>query len=183
MTKITKLKTSLEFTKNIKTTGAFRQTSKKVEQEITRYVSKDTEQHIVEFGTGHGNITKQILAKMHKNSKLYTFEVNEEFCDLVSAQMPDPRLHVINAGAETLTDHVSEPIDVVISSIPLTLFPKELAKEILATAYDQLKSKGTMSQILYTKLHKKKFEEAFDDLYIRRIFNVPMEYIHHGSKK
>jgi phospholipid N-methyltransferase len=183
MAKITKFKTSLEFTKNIKTTGAFRQTSKKVEQEITKYVSKERKQVIVEFGTGHGNITKQILDKMHPDSKLYTFEVNQEFCELVSAEIKDTRLHVINAGAETLIDHVVEPIDIVISSIPITLLPRELAKRILSTTYEHMTPKGTMSQILYTKLHKKKFEAVFDDLSIKRIFNVPMEYVHHGMKK
>lgn len=178
-----KLKTSFAFAKNIKTTGAFRQTSEKVEKEICRYIDINVPQVIVELGTGHGNITKEILQRMNSSSLLYTFEVNEEFCAFVSSTIDDPRLHVINAGAERLMDYVDAPIDVVISSIPLTLFSKELIIDILNTVYKQLHINGSMSQILYSKLHKKKFEAIFDDVHVARIINIPMEYVHHCFKR
>ena len=50
------IKTSLEFTKNILVTGAFKETSRRVEMEITSKLPKKENQIIVEFGMGHGNI-------------------------------------------------------------------------------------------------------------------------------
>lgn len=176
------LKTSIEFAKNIRTTGAFRQSSKKVENEITKYVDPNRKQVIVEFGTGHGNITQRILERLHPESQLYSFEVNPEFVAHVREMIDDDRLTIVNAGAETIAEHVDGAVDSVISSLPLTLFSKEDTERLLRLVYDQLVPGGHMSQLLYSSIHKKKFVKAFDHLYIKRFINVPMEYIHHGSK-
>ena len=59
-------------------TGAISETSRKVELEICRYITKDKDVVVVEFGMGHGNITKEILNNISQNSILYAFEVKEE---------------------------------------------------------------------------------------------------------
>jgi len=60
-------KTFLNFTKNLKTTGAVYKTNKKVEQEVCSKID-NTSKVVIEFGTGYGNITQEILKRMPKDS-------------------------------------------------------------------------------------------------------------------
>jgi len=105
-----KLKTTLEFTKNLFTTGAFSETSREVEIEICRHISDKPNQVIVEYGMGHGNLTREILNKIAPTSKVY-------------------------------------------------------------------------SQVLYTKFNFKKFLKVYDNCELKKLKNIPTEYIYHCQKK
>lgn len=120
-----KIKTSIEFSKNLFVTGAITETSRKVEVEICRNIPTDRDVVIIEFGMGHGNITKAILNKISPNSKLYAFEVKQEFCKYVRHSIQDERLEIINDGAENIKNHINQKIDSVISSIPFSFFQKK----------------------------------------------------------
>jgi phospholipid N-methyltransferase len=178
-----KLKTTIEFTKNLFVTGAFTETSRKVELEICRCIPKDKDVIVVEFGMGHGNITKEILNTISPNSKLYAFEVKEEFCDHVRTSIQDDRLVIINDGAENMKNHVNQKIDSVIASIPFSFFSKEKGMGIIQDAYDSLSNEAYYSQVLYTKFNFKKFKKIFDNCEIMKLPNFPTEYIYHCQKQ
>ena len=178
-----KIKTSIEFSKNLFVTGAITETSQKVEVEICKNIPTDRDVIIVEFGMGHGNITKAILNKISPNSKLYAFEVNQEFCDHVRQSIQDDRLEIINNGAENLKDHINQKIDGVISSIPFSFFSKEKGINIIQDAYDSMTNEAYYSQVLYTKHNFKKFQKIFDDCEIKKFHGIPTEYIYHCQKK
>ncbi len=173
-----KLKTAIEYTKNILTTGAISETSPKTEEEISSMVGKDS-QVVVELGMGHGNITKAILARLPKTGKLYAFEVNPKFCTVVKETIQDLRLHVINDSAENIAQHVSEEVDNIVSSLPLTIISKEVQHNILSAGKQQLKSTGTYSQILYNKNKSKKFAEYYSSIDIKRIVAFPLQFVYH----
>ena len=177
-----KLKTAIHLAKNIRTTGALYQTSKKVEREIGAKLTDKDNQIFVEFGLGHGNITEAVLSRIAPTSKLYSFEVNKEFCEFVTKNLKDDRLIIINDGAQNIAKHIHQPVDGIVSSIPITIFDKELQDSVFKAAYSSLKSGAHYSQILYTK-RSKLFEPHFDEVNITRLFNIPMEYIHHCKKK
>lgn len=179
---MSKLKTAIAFSKNLLTTGALFQTSSKVEQAITSKVSSSEPQLIVEFGMGHGNITAEILKKMHPSSKLYTFEINEEFCELVKEKIKDDRLTIINAGAEEIATSIEGKADIIVSSIPLTIFPKEKTAQILNLSYEHLESGAFFSQIQYSRVLKKKFEHHFDQMDVDQVSKIPPEFIYHCKK-
>ena len=178
-----KIKTSIEFTRNLLVTGAITETSRKVEVEICKYLPTDRDVVVVEFGVGHGNITKAILNKISPNSKLYAFEVNEEFCDHVRKTIQDDRLVIVNDGAENLRDQVNEKIDNVISSIPFSFFSREKGMSIIQNAYDSMSDEAYYSQVLYTKFNFKKFQMIFDDCELKKFYGIPTEYIYHCQKK
>ena len=173
--------TAVNLAKNIKTTDALYQTSKKVEKEIGINLSDQPGKVFVEFGLGHGNITQRTLSRIHKTSKLYSFEINKDFCDHVSKHLSDDRLSIINDGAENIASHLKGQVDGIISSIPITMFPIELQNEILEAAYKTLKLATYFSQILYSK-KLKLFNALFDEVSITRLVNLPMEYVHHCKK-
>lgn len=177
-----KIKTSIEFSRNLFVTGAITETSRKVEVEICKNIPTDRDVVIVEFGMGHGNITKEILKKISPNSKLYAFEVNQEFCDHVRKLIPDDRLEIINDGAENMKNHINQKIDSVISSIPFSFFSKEKGISIIQNAYDSMTNEAYYSQVLYTKHHFKKFHLIFDDCELKKFHGIPTEYIYHCQK-
>lgn len=180
---MSKLKTALAFSKNVLTTGALFQTSTKVEQAITSEVPTQENQVVVEYGMGHGNITAEILKKLHPTSKLYSFEINEEFCAQVKEEIKDDRLIIINAGAEDIVEQVAEEVDAIVSSIPFTLFSKEKVSQILSQSYDKMKEGSFLSQVQYSKVMRKNFESHFDELTINQVSKIPPEIIYHCLKK
>ena len=176
------LKTAFAFSKTLFTTGALYETSRNVEKEICTNLPEGDAKVVVEYGMGHGNITKEILKNLSPNSKLYAFEVNKEFCKHVANEIDDPRLVIVNDGAENLRNHVEGPIHGFVSSIPFTFFSKKMANTILKGSYDALEDGYYFCQILYSKMHYKKFNAYFGNIYLRRFFGLPMEYIYHCQK-
>ncbi|MCP9200875.1 hypothetical protein MKO06_13220 [Gramella sp. GC03-9] len=177
-----KLKTSIQFSKNLFVTGAIKETSRRVESEICRYIPKEKDVVVVEFGMGHGNITKAILTNLSPNSRLYSFEVNGDFCEHVRQSITDPRLVIINDGAENLSKHLDIKIDSVISSIPFSFFSREMGLGIIQDDYTALNDECFYSQVLYTKFNFRKFQMVFDVCEIERFSGLPTEYIYHCKK-
>ncbi len=182
MKKNNKLNTAIQFTKNILTTGAIAETSREVEVEITKKIPSEGAKIIVEFGMGHGNITKEILEQMSPDSKLYSFEVKKEFCEHVKNEIKDERLIIVNDGAENISKHVDGKVDAIVSSIPFTFFSKEKSELILGDTYKALAKDHFFSQILYSKIHTKKLENFFDKCTIVKTSNFPAGFVYHCEK-
>jgi len=177
-----KLATSIQYIKNILTTGAVGQTSREVELEICSHLPVGANKVIVEYGMGLGNITLEVLNTISPTSKLYAFEVNKDFCEKARKTIDDERLIIINSGAETLLDHIHEPIDGFISSIPFSFFSKEVSDQIIQSSYDVLREGAYFSQVLLTKFNFKKFTKVFDKCEMIRLGNIPVEFIYHCRK-
>lgn len=175
------IKTAISFTANLKTTGALFQTSVRAENEVSKNIFTDKKQIILEFGAGHGNITKAILRKMHKDSVLYSFEINSDFCKVLS-QIKDKRLVIVNDTAQNFDHHLSFQVDRIISSIPLTLIEKPIVLSILQKSQDRLKQGGCMSQIVYSTFHLNKFREYFKSVNYKFILGFPIEFVYHSEK-
>lgn len=178
-----KLSASFKYITNILTTGAVGQTSRDVELEICAHLPRDENRVIVEYGMGLGNITVEVLNTISPSSRLYAFEVNKEFCEIARHQIRDERLIIINAGAETMKHHVHDPVDGFISSIPFSFFSKEISEQIIQSSYDALRPGQYFSQVLLTKFNFKKFTKVFDDCEMKRLGNIPVEFIYHCKKE
>ena len=179
---IKKLKTSIEFTKYLFVTGAITETSKRVEKEICKFIPNGNNKIVVEFGMGHGNITKEILKTISSNSKLYSFEVNKKFCEYVKSEINDDRLIIINDGAENIYKYFDSNVDSIISSIPFSFFSKEKCDAILNNSYLVLSNRSYYSQVLYTRFNFKKFLPVFDNCQLFKFSYLPTEYIYHCQK-
>ena len=176
------LKTFINFTKNLKTTGAVYKTNKKVENDLCSKINEDCKV-VVEYGTGYGNITQEILKRLPADGKLYTFEVNEEFVETVRNTIKDPRLVVINDSAENFGKYIEGNIDCAISTIPFTLIPKEIGIEIIELTYKALNPNRYFCQALYSKFHFKKFETIFDQCTTSTVLdNIPPAHIYYCKK-
>ena len=177
-----KLKTAIEFVKHIRTTGAINQTSKRTEEEITQQVV-ETSKLVVEFGMGHGNITEKILTKLPKDGRLFAFEVNSEFCEVVKDTIDDDRLTIVNDSAANIAKYVDKDINNIISSMPLTMFSDQLVADIFKSSFSLLKDTGYFSQILYNKNSRDRFDQYFSDIDITGIISFPPQFVYHCTDK
>ena len=91
----------------------------------------DSAKHIVELGPGTGGTTVGFLKEMQQNAILCAVEINKDFVD---------------DGAQNLEQIVKdqgwENADVVISGMPFSTLPQNIARDIIQSVYDSLKPGG-----------------------------------------
>ena len=177
-----RIKTSLAYTKNWFVTGSITPSSRNVEIEICKYVPKEESRIIVEFGMGHGNITCEILNNMAPDSKLYSFEINEKFCEHVRRKISAERLIIINDTALNVKKYINEEVHLVVGSIPLSFFSKEKRLELIQNTHDILVDNAHFSQLFYSKYYFKDFKQIYKECYTKTIKNTPKAHIYHGKK-
>lgn len=94
---------------------------------------------------------------------MFSFEINELFCEQM-AQIKDTRLRIINDSAEILPTILHKlgihEVDTVVSALPFSVFPEELARSIVQTSHDVLKSNGRFVQIHYSLKTRKLYREV-----------------------
>ena len=176
-------KTALKFTKNIASTGALVETSRWIEKEITSFVDPSRRQVIIEYGAGHGNISRAILAAMHQDSELFAFELNSDFCEVLR-RIPDERLKVVNLSAQFVDEVVpeKESVDCIISSIPFSFIPDPILDDILDKSCSLLKDGSYMTQVLFSARHLKLFKKHFSQCSAKLVMNFPPAHVYFAKK-
>ncbi len=100
---------------------------------------------VVELGPGAGGTTAGFLAKMRPDAKLLAIEKTKELIEPLRT-IADHRLIVVHGDAADLTEilkqHELESPDVVISGIPFSSIPDEVASQITRSVHDALSSNG-----------------------------------------
>lgn len=177
-----KLLAAIQFTKNYKSVGAFKESSAGVEREICSKLTNERPLQVVEFGTGLGNITRAILKELHPESTLTSFEINKEFCEQVREAIKDDRLTIINDSAERVKEYVDAPVDYIIGSLPYSFLPKAVGMNIIESSFDILKDDGYYSQYLYVTYFARRFKHVFPYSEKKLIKNIPIEYVYHFGK-
>ena len=152
-----------QFLKDRQMVGALHPSTRFLGERMIENIDLNDSKLIVELGPGTGVFTDLIIEKMHPDAKLLVFELNDNFYDLLSKRIVDRRVQVIHDSAEFisryLTNEEQQQVDVVISSLPLTVFPDSLRKKVIDVAYDCLKSEGIYRQFQYS-LHARKLLES-----------------------
>lgn len=92
---------------------------------------------VVEYGPGNGVVTKQILKRLPKKSRLISIEVNEHFLPQLR-DIDDSRLKIIHGDvlevSQKLREYAPKGVDAVISGIPFTFIaPSQRSKVVQAT--------------------------------------------------
>lgn len=177
-----------ESIKTIKTTGTITPSSKFLINKMLNEIDFDKNNIIVELGAGNGIITNQLLTKINKNSKLICFEINNEFYNHLSL-INDQRLTIFNSSAEKIKLELLkigiENVDYIISSIPLTILPKNISQNILNLSRSILKNNGVFIQYLYSFNFVKFFKNIYGNSNVIvnfEILNIPPAFIYKCKK-
>lgn len=108
---------------------------------------------VVELGGGTGGTTRAMLKAMSSQAKMLVIERTAEFIDTLGG-IDDPRLEVVHGCASTIGDELERrglpAADVVISGIPFSTMPPELAEEIVTAVNDALAPGGRFVAYQFT---------------------------------
>jgi phospholipid N-methyltransferase len=147
---------------------------------------------IVEYGPGTGVFTNYLLKNMKKNSKLILIERNESFGSILSKNICDPRVTLVNDSAEnvleTLRCHNGSKADYILSGIPFLWFSRRLKDKILENTHRALKDDGKflVYQTCFQADHHLKFflDRFFPIVHTKfEIMNIPPLRIYEAMKQ
>lgn len=167
--------------RNIKTVGTVTRSSRYLCDKVINHSKIHQARAIVELGAGDGVLTRRILDRMPANCKLIAFEINDMFIDTLEA-IDDDRLVIAPDSAENIRKYLDEQgleqVDIVYSAIPFSVFPKALAKKIVAASKAALAPDGEYLQIHYSLIEKKLYEKVFGNVEIFfQPLNIPPAFI------
>ena len=156
-----------ESLKNLKEVGTLLPSSKFVASKMIDPINFEKDILILEFGSGTGAITKEIIKKMTTRSKLICFETNESFQKELKHNF-DGKITLINDSAENMKLHLNKhritKVDYIISSIPLLILQKKTTNNILLTASEILGRNKKFVQLQYSKIMDKRLEKNFNKI-------------------
>lgn len=175
------------YLKERKQVGAFAPSSRFLVKKMCNKIDFKNATNIIELGPGTGVFTKEILKRANSDTKIFVFELNEDFYKLLKTKFNDPRLILVNDSAENIdkiiNQHGIQEVDAVISSLPLTVIPLPIKNKILDAVYNALKAGGIFTQYQYTLSAKNLIEERFGKLKMSfASINFPPAFIYCGEK-
>lgn len=141
---------------------------------------------IVEYGAGTGVFTEKLLQKMHSNSILIIFEINDVFFEELN-KINDSRLVIIKDSAEKIEYYLrlnnQKKADYIISSLPFAMIPEEIVDIILKNSYNSLSDKGKFIQFQYSFNCLSKLKAIYNKVKIKFTFlNLPPAFVFVCSK-
>ena len=170
-----------EFLKKGKNIGSITPSSKYLVKKMIEPIIFSNVKCIVEFGSGTGKITQELLNRMPDNALLLAFETHQEFCEKLQ-KIKDPRLKLICDSAEKLKDYLSEnhikKADYIVSSLPFAMIPDNIVKNILSVVTKVLKPGGAFIQFQYSLNAYKKLKDTFKNVELTFTpINIPPAFI------
>jgi phospholipid N-methyltransferase len=143
---------------------------------------------LVELGHGNGAITQQILKKISPDSHFICFEVNTTFYNTLK-KIKHPQLTVLNASAEEVQSELEKlgfkRACHIVSSLPLTIIPKEISNSILKNSLDSLHQNGTFIQYQYSLTYYKQLKIVFKNSISLdfELLNFPPAFVYRCKKE
>ncbi len=109
---------------------------------------------IVEFGPGEGCHTREVVRRMHPDSRILLFELDPDLSKHLSEQFQnDSRVEVINADAQTILTELEkrglEYCDYVFSGIPFSILEIGKKRALLKKVFEALKPEPHAAFIIY----------------------------------
>lgn len=146
----------------------------------------------VEFGGGEGAVTRAVLDTLRPDQHIYTFEINQVFCEGL-AEIQDQRLQVINDSALEIASFsfAKKPIS-ILSVLPLANMHQQVKRDLLGKTANALQENGQFLQLQYMNplrpfsFMPKDFYlvgEYFDNMQKKAsLRNLPPAYVYWGRK-
>lgn len=122
------------FLKSPKVVASLIPSSSFLERRLVAIARIPTARTVVELGCGTGGTTRALLAAMAPDARLLAIERTAEFVESLE-RIGDPRLIVVHGCASALTAELARhglgQADAVISGIPFSTMPPDLAETII----------------------------------------------------
>ena len=176
-----------QFWKEKKMIGAMAPSSRFLAAKMVKTIDFSSANIVIELGPGTGVFTKEILKNMNPESKLFAFELNDTFYDILRKKISDDRLILIHDSAEKMQEYLHKngivKADVVGSALPLSVFSDHLRDAVLDASNDCLKENGQYVQFQYSLHSKKHIKKRFKKMSIDfTALNLPPAFIYSCKK-
>jgi phospholipid N-methyltransferase len=168
---------------NINTIGSIQPGSKYLIEKCLKDVEFKRDQIILEFGSGNGNFTAEILKRIPKSTQLISFETNKKFFEHCLEKFKShDNFKIHNCSAEKfnqLSEIKEKKVDYVISSLPLSLLKKDLITSIVQKVKYHLKPNGCFIQYQYSFGKYLFLRNNFNDVKLNFVVrNLPPSFIY-----
>ena len=134
------------FFKHPRMLGSIIPSSRFLIEHLMRQVDWRRARVIVEYGPGVGNITAEVLKRLHPEGRMVVFELNDDFVTFLRESIPDPRLHVVHASAADVERVLAglglDGADYAISGIPFSTMPPEVRTAVVKATRAVLGRRG-----------------------------------------
>ncbi|GAB5498577.1 MAG: rRNA adenine N-6-methyltransferase family protein [Pseudohongiellaceae bacterium] len=177
----TRIGDHLKLIRNIRTTGTVAPSSRAMIKSLLSKFEFSKARCVVELGPGNGCITRELLRRLPEDAKLICLELNNDFVAQLNA-LEDPRLHVYNACASSITEIRAElglDVDYVVSSLPLSIMEDLVVSSVIDAVASALKPGGRFVQYQYTLSNFEDIKPAFSEAKVRfTLRNIPPAFIY-----
>ena len=173
-----------QFFKDKKMVGAVTPSTRFLCNKMLENIDFSTAKLIIELGPGTGVFTDVIIERMREDATLIVFELNDIFYNGLNDRINDPRVHIVHDSAEFIEKYMHQfaeglKADVVISSLPLMVFPENLRKNVVDASFNALHKHGKYIQFQYSLQSKKLLEGKYDKVGITfTVKNFPPAFVY-----
>lgn len=173
----------LQYILHPRATGALLPSSKYLAYKMINNIDFDSCNCIIEFGPGTGVFTEELIICKKVETKLLLIESNTEFYNLLKSKYGHIKnMYIINDSAEKIGYYIDryniESVDYIVSGLPFTSLPKDMAEKILNNTKEILKDTGIFITFQYTMLKKSFISNFFKNIKVRKEFiNFPPAYV------
>jgi phospholipid N-methyltransferase len=183
-----------EFSRNWKTVGAVAPSSPALAERMMETAEVYKARHILELGPGTGALTQAIQDSRPKDSAYLGIEINTTFANQLRHRFTDMSFEVAGAQEFDFANYLKdrEPIDVIISGLPWTAFPRSLQEAILGNVLPHLAPSGRFATFAYYGFHRMPSGQRFRELLHQKLpgvetsrvvwANVPPAFVYVGRK-
>ena len=140
-----------EFIRSPFRTGALHESPPRVAKMLAEHLGLEQASNVVEFGPGTGPVTREILAAIPKNCRFFAIEKSPRLAKVFRERHPG--VAVIEGSVEDVRRHCNQcamgPLDVVVSSVPWILLPKQVQDHTIAETVAAMRPGARFSMITY----------------------------------
>ena len=164
--------------------GSVVPSSKFLTDEIIRNIDFKSAKCIAEYGPGTGRMTVEILKRARKDSKIFCFEINKNFCNYLRKKFKDERLFIINDSAGNIKKYLKKfdipKIDYVVSGLPFTNLTTNEKYVIIKEAKNTLKPNGKFLAFQFVLNNFKKYlYKYFSNISMKFVpLNIPPCFVY-----
>jgi phospholipid N-methyltransferase len=159
------------FLANPRGTGSVIPSSRRLTQRLLAGFDWSTAKTVVEYGPGTGVVTRALLSHMGPEARLFAFEINAEFVAYLRTSIPDSRLTVVEASAETveavLAQHGLTHCDAAVSSLPFSIMPPRVRLRIVAATAGVLAPGAHLVGYQYSTRWLRELRRGFSQVTVR----------------
>jgi phospholipid N-methyltransferase len=131
--------------------GAVTPSSRHMAKAMAQGIELDKAGRVVEYGSGTGVFTREILAAIPQNCQFFAIERSPELATVFRKAYPNVRLYVDTvANTPELCEKENMPeVDCIVSGLPWSVFPEDLQDKLLEATVEVLRPGGRFATFAY----------------------------------